>query len=143
MQLSLYTDYSLRVLLYLGANLDERATMGEIAGFYHISQEHLRKVVHSLGKKGYIETYRGKNGGFELKKAASEINIGDIVADSEGATPVIDCTSQPCTILPSCSLATILALAEKEFFKVLREYSLADLLQNEEMTSQLVNVSKL
>ena len=70
MQLSLYTDYSLRVLLYLGTNPGERVTLNEISTTFNISKEHLRKVVHTLGKLGVVETYRGKQGGFELKRPA-------------------------------------------------------------------------
>ena len=83
MKLSLYSDYSLRVLLYLGANEGRRVTITEIAGRYGISHEHLRKVIHLLGQLGYIETYRGKSGGFELKRESKEIRIGDVIAATE------------------------------------------------------------
>src|SRR5690242_18634538 len=98
MKLSLYTDYALRVLLYLGANQTRRVTMAEIAACYGISHEHLRKVIHLLGKLGYIETYRGKSGGFELKVNAAQINIGEVVEATEPRQPVVDCGAQPCIL---------------------------------------------
>ena len=138
MKLSLYTDYSLRVLLYLGANQGCRATMAEIAECYDISHEHLRKVVHLLGKLGYIETYRGKNGGFELKIDAAQINIGEVIAATEPHQPMIDCSSQPCILISACSLQSILKRAEQAFYETLNAYSLADLLKNRRMQDILV-----
>jgi Rrf2 family nitric oxide-sensitive transcriptional repressor len=138
MKLSLYTDYSLRVLLYLGAHRGRRATMAEIAQCYDISHEHLRKVIHVLGKLGYIETYRGKRGGFELKADASRINIGDVVAATEPRQPVIDCNSQPCILAPACSLQAALARAEQAFYDTLGAYTLGDLLKNRRMKKILL-----
>ena len=83
MQLSLYTDYALRVLLFLGANQERRVSMQEISDCYGISREHLRKVVHMLAQHEIIETYRGKNGGFVLRKTPAEINIGNLVEITE------------------------------------------------------------
>ena len=138
MKLSLYTDYSLRVLLYLGANQGRRVTMAEIAESYDISHEHLRKVIHLLGKLGYIETYRGKNGGFELKAEAAQINIGEVIAATEPRQPMIDCSSQPCILVSACSLQSILKRAEQAFYETLNAYSLADLLKNRRMQDILV-----
>ena len=133
MKLSLYTDYSLRVLLYLGVNQGRRATLAEIAECYDISLEHLRKVIHLLGKLGYIETYRGKGGGFELKADAAQINIGEVIEATEPRQPVIDCRSQPCILVSSCSLQSALRLAEQAFYDTLKTYSLSDLLKNRRM----------
>ena len=138
MKLSLYTDYSLRVLLFLGANQGKRATMAEIAECYDISHEHLRKVVHLLGKLGYIETYRGKNGGFELKLDAAQINIGEVIEATEPRQPVVDCSSQPCILLFACSLQSALNRAEQAFYDTLKAYSLADMLKNRRTRDILV-----
>ncbi len=138
MKLSLYTDYSLRVLLYLGANQGRRATLAEIAERYDISHEHLRKVVHLLGKLGYIETYRGKNGGFELKIDAALINIGEVIETTEPRQPVVDCGSQPCILLFACALQSALNRAEQAFYNELKTYSLADVLKNRRTRDILV-----
>ncbi len=130
MKLSLYTDYSLRVLLYLGVNRGQRVTMAEIAESYAISHEHLRKVVHLLGKLGYIETYRGKSGGFELKLDPAQINIGAVVEATEPRQRVIDCHSQPCILASACALQSALARAEQAFYETLKTYTLADALKS-------------
>jgi len=138
MKLSLYTDYSLRVLLYLGANQGQRTTMAEIAESYGISHEHLRKVVHLLGKLGYIETYRGKSGGFMLKIDPAHINIGEVIEATEPRQPVIDCGSQPCILISACALQSILGRAEQAFYDTLKTYSLADILKNRRTREILV-----
>jgi Rrf2 family transcriptional regulator, nitric oxide-sensitive transcriptional repressor len=138
MKLSLYTDYSLRVLLYLGANRGRRTTMAEIAEAYDISHEHLRKVVHLLGKLGYIETYRGKSGGFELKVDPAHINIGEVIEATEPRQRVIDCGSQPCILISACTLQSVLGEAERAFFDALHAYSLADMLKNRRTRDILV-----
>lgn len=130
MKLSLHTDYSLRVLLYLGINRDHRVTMGEISERYRISHEHLRKVVHLLGKLGYIQTFRGKSGGFELKMDPAAINIGQLVEATEPRQPVIDCSSQPCILNSACTLKGVLKQAEAAFYDFLKNYTLSDLLDN-------------
>lgn len=137
MQLSLYTDYSLRVLLFLGSNQGRRVSMTEIAECYGISREHLRKVVHTLAQLGIIETFRGKNGGFVLRKQPGEINIGELVEATEQRKPVIDCDSQPCILNASCSLKGMLGKAENAFYNTLKAFTLADLLKSKSIQTIL------
>jgi len=137
MQLSLYTDYSLRVLLFLGANQGRRVAMTEIAQRFGISREHLRKVVHTLAQLGIIETFRGKNGGFVLNRAPADINIGELVEATEPRKSVIDCDSQPCILVESCSLKGMLGKAENAFYNTLKEFTLADMMKNKSMQTIL------
>lgn len=138
MQLSRFTDYSLRVLLYVAINSDRLATLSEIARFYDISLEHLRKVVHALGKSGHLDTFRGKKGGIRLALPPAEINLGTLIAQTEGTGSLVDCHRAPCRLAASCTLQTILADAHKAFFASLSAYTLADLLNNQAMREQLI-----
>lgn len=130
MQLLRFTDYSLRVLLYLAINDSKRSTLHEIAEFYPISIEHLRKVVHELSKSGYINTYQGKGGGMELAKQPSAISIGEVIQHFEGHETFVDCDSLSCKLAPACTLKSVLQIGQQALYDKLNEYSLADLLDS-------------
>jgi Rrf2 family nitric oxide-sensitive transcriptional repressor len=132
MQLSAYSDYSLRVLIHAGLRSPERVTVDEVAKAYDISRHHLVKVVHDLGRSGYLETHRGIGGGFTLGRPPEKIRLGDIVRLGEETETVFECTDKQdrmCRLYPVCRLKDVLDEAAAAFFKVLDDYSLADLLQ--------------
>lgn len=131
MQLTRFTDFSLRVLIYLGAHPDIQATVAGVAAEQGISRHHLTRVVHQLGIKGYIETLRGKGGGFRLARRAEEIRIGDVVRDMEPGFELAECFrpgENACRLLPGCALKPVLLDAGRAFLASLDSYTLADLL---------------
>ncbi len=138
MQLSRFTDYTLRVLFFTAVNNDRLTTLAEIAGFYEISIEHLRKVVHALSKSGYLQTFRGKNGGIRLAKAPEDINLGDVIAQSEGIAPLVDCMGQDCKLTGFCSLQSVFKEAQEAFMNTLRKYTLAQMLENPQLQAELI-----
>lgn len=131
MRLTAYTDYSLRVLMRLALRPGSLATISEIAGAYAISEHHLMKVVHQLGRAGYVETVRGRGGGLRLAKKAQDINVGEVVRRMEPDFGVVACFRAPesCTIEPACVLAEALDRALAAFMGVLDRYTLADLIR--------------
>jgi len=131
MQLTRYTDYSLRVLIFLSLQEGEqRITITNIAEQFNIPRNHLVKVVHKLGKLNYINTIRGKNGGVSLGKAADQIRIGDVVQKMENTLDIVKCESpSPCPLIPSCKLKSILHNAADAFIHTLNQYTIADLQQ--------------
>ena len=137
MQLTLFTDFALRVLIYLSQHDEQRATMKQISEFYGISIEHLRKVVHSLSRAGYIETFRGKSGGMRLARPAAEINIGELVYQFEGGVDIIDCAQRNCILNPSCILKGALKKSMEAFYQELEQYTLADIVANQTTTQRL------
>ena len=126
MRLTRYTDYAMRVLLYLGARPEQLCSIGEIAGAYRISQNHLMKVVNDLARQGYVESVRGRFGGIRLGRAAAEINVGAVIRHTEDGFDLVDCGG--CIIAPACGLTGALHEALAAFMAVLDGYSLADLL---------------
>lgn len=129
MRLTLYTDYSLRVLLYLAFKKDETVTITELADFYKVSRNHLVKVVHNLGLKGFITTTRGKNGGMRLARAAEDIVIGDVVRAMEPDFDLLECfnpSTDQCVITNACTLKNVLFDAKNNFLKQLDRYTVAD-----------------
>lgn len=131
MHITRYTDYSLRVLIYLAARTDRLVTIQEIADSYGISRNHLMKVVHQLNRSGYIETIRGKKGGMRLYMAPADINIGALVRETEQGLNLVECFSpgNSCTITPVCGLKTMFSEALDAFFQVLDRYTLADVIR--------------
>jgi Rrf2 family nitric oxide-sensitive transcriptional repressor len=132
MQLKRYTDYSLRILIYLGINPERVVSINEIAQAYGISRNHLLKVVIGLTEQGLIEAYRGKAGGWRLACTPHQINIGKVVEYMEDQGSVIDCHAPECPILPACNLKRALQVAQTAFFQSLRQYTLADLLDKKQ-----------
>lgn len=141
MKLTSFTDYSLRVLIYLAARPGSRATIGEIAAVFEISEHHLTKVVHFLGKSGWLSNVRGKGGGMELAQAPDTIGIGAVVRLTEGTARPAECFGEEgghCAITPVCKLRDALAEAVDAFYLVLDRYTLADLVQNRQAVAKLL-----
>ena len=133
MRLTAYTDFSLRVLMYLALHPDRRPTIAEIAGRYGISKAHLMKVVYQLGLMGYVETIRGKGGGLTLAKRLEDISVGEIVRRTEPDMALVACfdAGQPtCVIAPACRLKGKLGEARAAFLKVLDDCTLAEVMEN-------------
>jgi len=129
MQLTLHTDFSLRVLIYLAEKGDTLATISEVASFYDISRNHLVKVVHHLAGAGFIKTTRGKNGGMRLARLPEEISVGDVVRKMEPNFDIVECfnaENRACTVAPLCALKGVLHQASNEFLSLLDSYTLAD-----------------
>ena len=130
MRMTVYTDYSLRLLMYLAVKGEKLSTVGEVATAYGIAKNHLTKVAHQLGLAGYVETVRGKGGGLRLAKAAEEVLLGEVVRHTEPDMALVPCfevTHAPCPIVPACGLRGALFEARQAFLDVLDRYTLADL----------------
>jgi Rrf2 family nitric oxide-sensitive transcriptional repressor len=142
MRLTKYSDYSLRVLIYLGVHPHTLSTVSAIAGAYGISHNHLMKVVHKLGTLGYIQTIRGKRGGIKLVRPADSINLGEVVRRTEEDFYMVECfntASGHCRIQPACALQGVLQDALDGFFAVLDRYTLADVLKQKQELSELLS----
>lgn len=142
MRLTMYTDFSLRVLIYLGAKeTGELSTVQEISDAYNISKNHLTKVAHELGKMGLIETIRGRGGGIRLKIDPDQINVGELVRKTEDDFHLVECFvpgSTNCVIAPACRLKGALAQAMNAYLAVLDSYTIADFLVNKDELAVLL-----
>lgn len=141
MRLTTFTDYSLRVLIYLAAQPADRATIAQVATAFQVSENHLVKVVHFLGKQGWLTNVRGKGGGLELGMPPEAIIVGRVVRETEGLSQLAECfgdTDGDCAIAPNCRLRGVLGEAIKEFYAVLDRYTLADLVNNRQQLAQVL-----
>lgn len=130
MRLSLFTDNSLKVLMYVATHTEHRCTRIEVADYFDLSVEHLRKVIHQLNLLGYLNTFSGRSGGIELASDAKNINLGKVIRHTENQIAMFDCETQNCRLLPSCSLNNILYQAQEAFFKELEKHTLGSLLED-------------
>jgi Rrf2 family nitric oxide-sensitive transcriptional repressor len=129
MQLTQYTDYSFRVLIFLAQKPSGLSTVTEIAAFYGISRNHLVKVIHNLASKGFIVTTRGRNGGMTLSRTPASINLGDVARQTEPNFSIAECFDREhnrCVITPTCTLKFIFRDAKSAFLSTLDKYTLAD-----------------
>jgi Rrf2 family transcriptional regulator, nitric oxide-sensitive transcriptional repressor len=141
MKLTTFTDYSMRVLIYLATQPGRRATIGEIAAAYDISENHLVKVVHFLGKQGWLANVRGKGGGLQLALPPEGIRVGDVIRTAEGQDAMAECLGQTrgnCCIAPTCQLRGVISDAVAAFYSVLDRYTLADLVGKREQLVQIL-----
>lgn len=144
MRLTVYTDYSLRMLMYLAVKDDGLATIGEVAAAYGIAHNHLSKVAHQLGLAGYVETVRGRSGGLRLGRPAAGIGLGEVVRHAEPDLALVPCFEplcSACPIVPACGLRGALHEARAAFLAVLDRYNLGDLAARREELRALLGLS--
>ena len=143
MRLTTFTDYSLRVLIYLGLKGESLSTIGEIAGAYSVSQNHLMKIVQNLAAMGYVETIRGKGGGLRLASTPEEINVGEVVRACERSMALVECfePGHSCCIEKACMLKGLFHEAGEAFLAVLEKYTLADLLRSRDRLAVSLGIS--
>lgn len=130
MQLTQYTDYSLRVLIYLSTFPDRKVTIATIAKNFNVSQNHLKKVVHNLSQHGLLKSIRGRSGGLRLGKDPAEITVADVIRVTESSFNLAECFNQKkntCPIYLTCALKRILGEASGQFMSVLDNYTMADI----------------
>jgi Rrf2 family nitric oxide-sensitive transcriptional repressor len=129
MRLTTFSDYALRVLLVLATRTDALVTIADIADAFEISEAHLTKVAHVLGKTGWIATVRGRNGGMRLEADPRRLKLGQVVRRLESDFALVECfgSDNRCVLTGGCGLERALELALAAFFAELDRYTLADL----------------
>lgn len=140
MRLTTFTDYSLRVLMFLAAQPGGRATIAQIARAFGISKNHLMKVVHFLGQEGFLANVRGKGGGLGLARPPEKISLGSVVRLTEQSVPAecFEAGSSRCCIAPACELRGVLDEAVNAFYEVLDRRSLAEVVRNRHALAKLL-----
>jgi Rrf2 family nitric oxide-sensitive transcriptional repressor len=142
MHLTLQTDYSIRILMYLGAAPTTVSSVSAIAGAFNVSHNHLVKVARLLTQLGLVKAVRGRTGGLTLGMPPADINIGAVVRRTEPHMQIAECFApdHDCAIVQSCALKHALAAAQQAFFETLDGYSLATLIQSPALTQNLIQL---
>ena len=136
MRLTIFSDYTLRTLMYLALHPDRFVTIAEIAAAYRISSNHLMKVVQQLAASGEVITLRGQHGGLRLGRPASEIRVGEIIRRTEPEMALAPCSE--CVIQPGCVLPSLLDRAVAAFMAVLDQHTVADLVADPHALTSLL-----
>jgi Rrf2 family nitric oxide-sensitive transcriptional repressor len=129
MQLTNFSDYAMRVLMYAHAAGGRRVTIDEMAASYRISRAHLKKVVNALTRAGYLTAVRGRSGGLILARPAEEIGLGEVVRTTEPDFSIVECfsTGNQCVLTDCCRLQRVLNEALRAFLSVLDRHTLASI----------------
>lgn len=146
MQLTQFSNYAMRTLMYCALRRDGLCRVREIAEAYHISEHHLMKVVQVLGHIGMVETVRGRGGGIRLAREPHEIVVGDVVRATEGKMNLVECfdeATSTCPISEACRFRQALHRALEAFFLVLDGYTLADLVATPAPLIELLHLEKV
>lgn len=139
MRLTRYTDYAIRVMIYLGARPGELCSIKAVADAFSISHNHLMKVVQDLAAAGFIESVRGRGGGIRINNPLETINLGRLLRHTEGLTELLDCST--CVVGRVCGMPSILSEATAAFVKVFDKYSVADLVRRREQLAPLLTTA--
>ncbi|MGL4861108.1 MAG: nitric oxide-sensing transcriptional repressor NsrR [Enterobacteriaceae bacterium] len=143
MQLSSFTDFGIRTLIYLATlPTGELTNIRTVSQLYGTSHNHLVKVVHKLGQLGYVETVQGKNGGIRLKLPAQQINIAEVIRSLE-SLQFVNCQAEFCHITSACRLKRYLAEAKEAFLNELAKYTIQDLIADNTPLSQLLSTERI
>lgn len=139
MKLTQYSDYGLRVLIFIGLKKNGLSTIGEIAAAYGISRNHLMKVVNQLVSAGFVESRRGKSGGLRLAQRADAIVVGNVIKNLEPDFGLVECMrpGNACKITARCRLRGMVSEAAAAFLAVLDRYTLADILNDADQRDML------
>ncbi|MDQ8020335.1 MAG: Rrf2 family transcriptional regulator [Moraxellaceae bacterium] len=126
MRLTRFSDFGLRVLMYLTHERDTPVTIAEIAQQFDVPHNHLVKVANRLGKLGWVTAIRGRNGGLILGVPADTLRLGEVIQQLEECDTLVDCDETPCTLRGRCLLKGALNAGLAAFYDKMNEYSLAD-----------------
>lgn len=146
MRLTTYTDYALRILMYVSLKEGEKATIKDISGCYKISKNHVMKIVHELGRAGLLATSRGVSGGVLLAKSPEEISLRDVMLITEPDFKIVecfDCGESECPLVGHCELHRTLNIGLKAFLDVMEGVTIADLVRSKGTVARLLNLPAL
>ena len=142
MKISTFSDYCLRILIFLAVTRDRNVSAREISEYYNVSFHHIAKASKWLTREGYLIAIKGKGGGLQLSRAPEDIAIGSVIRKAEDGIGMVECMRKDgkCAIHGACGLQTILKKAQDQFYKTLDEFSLADTTKNQKGIVQLLEL---
>ena len=126
MKLTSYTNFALRSLQLAALKNPHLIRVDDVVRVHGLARPHIVKIVHELGRAGYVVTQRGRNG-------AEDIIIGDVVRLTEGPLDLVECFNperNTCPLIGICNLSRALKEATGAFMAVLDNLTLSDISSN-------------
>jgi Rrf2 family nitric oxide-sensitive transcriptional repressor len=145
MQLSSFADYALRVLIFSAAHEDRWCTSDEVSESFGVSKHHIVKIVNALQHQGYLDTMRGRGGGFRLAQDATRVNIGEVIRRNEPTLALVECfdrETNTCPLAKACGLQGALRAASDAFFRTLDQYTLADMISRPQWNARVLSIAQ-
>jgi len=133
MKLTSYTNYALRSLQLAAIKAPALVRVDDVVKIHNLSKPHVMKIVHQLGRAGYLDTVRGRGGGFRLARSPDQIIVGDVVRLTEGPLDVVECFNpdkNTCPLIGICVLSRKVHEATAAFMAVLDDLTIADISAN-------------
>jgi len=141
MRLTRFTDYSLRVLIYLGQNNESRVTIHQVSEAYDISKNHLMKVVSNLTRLKIVAAQRGPGGGIQLNRSPEEIKLNEIIINTEKHLQGLDTVNSSDGETADTRLSDFLQHALQAYLNELSRFTLADVLEPNNNIAQLLDLN--
>lgn len=131
MNFSKTTSYSLNVLSYMAINEDENMSAKYLHDKLSIPYPYLRQILTSLSHSGFIQSKRGRSGGFTFARPKENISIADIIDSTDGLESLNNCILgfTKCPFDNQCSMHSVWEMTRNNILKVLKETSLADIIK--------------
>lgn len=143
MQLNKFTDYGLRILLYIARPREDVYTITELAKNLQVSQNHLVKIVHFMAKQQWLITVRGRGGGIRLHPQVLDIPLGEIVRILQDDPQIINCANPPCVLRSNCGLKPVLDQALLQFYQSLNQYTLQQFIPSNKPAVQKISLTNI
>lgn len=136
MMVSTKGRYALRIMIDLAANRgDGYISLADIAKRQHVSLKYMEAIVSVLNKAGFVESQRGKVGGYRLTREPSGYTIGSILKLTEGSLAPISCAefgngeAGACGMAGSCVTLPMWQHLDEIIDEYLEHITLEDLLR--------------
>ncbi len=146
MKLTNYSNYALRSLQLAALHAPNLVRVDDVVNVHKLARPHIVKIVHELGQAGYLETVRGRNGGFRLAKDANDIVVGDVLRITEGPFDVVECfnkNTNTCPLIGICKLSNAMQKATTAFLSVLDDLTIGDIASNkDELLSRIIPLER-
>ena len=127
MRFSTKAEYGLRAIVALGNSYPSVLSVSDISRREHISKKYLERLIGDLRKRGIVQSFKGKKGGYSLSTTPDKIIIGEVIEALEGPIAFMQCEKPACAS-KNCQPKKIWLQLGRQIRKTLYSTTLSDLI---------------